>query len=82
MAKARIVNLDEQKKLRPGFRIAGTRLPGLRSGWFRLHDGRRAYVVLTDWRRAVELPRRDGRVYLFSLQRPEAFIDALGKLTR
>ena len=82
VGNARIVNLDEQKNLRPGFKIAGARLPGFRSGWFWLRDGRRAYVVLTDWRRTVELPRKDGRVYLFSLQRPEAFIDALGKLTR
>lgn len=82
IASVRIVNLDEQRKLRPGFKIAGARLPGFRSGWFRLHDARRAYVLLTDWRRTVELPRKDGRVYLFSLQRPESFIDALGNLTR
>ncbi len=82
IGNARIVNLDEQRKLRPGFKIAGSRLPGFRSGWFRLHDARRAYVLLTDWRRTVELPRKDGRVYLLSLQRPEAFIDALGKPTR
>lgn len=82
IANVRIVNLDDQRKLRPGFKIAGSRLPGFRSGWFRLHDARRAYVLLTDWRRTVELPRKDGRVYLFSLQRPESFIDALGKLTR
>lgn len=82
IANVRIVNLDERRELRPGLKIAGTRLPGFRSGWFRLHDARRAYVLLTDWRRTVELPRRDGRVYLFSLQRPESFIDALGKLTR
>lgn len=82
ITKVRIVNLDDQHKLRPGFKIAGARLPGFRSGWFRLHDARRAYVLLTDWRRAVELPRKDGRVYLFSLQQPDAFIDALAKLTR
>lgn len=74
---ARIVNLDEQLELRPGLKLAGARVPGFRSGWFRLRDGRRAYVVLTDWRRTVELPRKDGRAYLFSLLRPDAFLDAI-----
>lgn len=82
IANVRIVNLEDQRSIRPGFKIVGASLPGFRSGWFRLHDARRAYVLLTDWRRTIELPRKDGRVYLFSLQRPESFIDALGKLTR
>lgn len=81
LARARAVNLDERPELRPGIKYLGARLPGFRSGWFRLQDGRRAYVVLTDWKRAVELPRKDGRAYLFSLPNPAAFLQALGERT-
>lgn len=77
LAAARIVNLDEHRELRPVRRIAGTAMPGYRSGFFRLRDRRRAYVVVTDWRRVLVLPKRDGGLLLFSLTRPEALLDAL-----
>jgi hypothetical protein len=52
-------------------------MPGYRSGWFWLRDKRRAYLVLTDWKRVLALPKRDGGIVLLSLQRPEALLDAL-----
>lgn len=78
---AGIVNLDEHRELQPVWRIAGTAMPGYRSGWFRLRDKRRAYVVLTDLRRVLVLPKRDGGLLLFSLARPEALLDALQRAT-
>lgn len=74
---ARILDLGQQRGLQPVWRLAGTALPGYRSGWFRLRDRRRAYVVLSDWRRTLVLPKRDGGLLLFDLQRPEAVLAAL-----
>lgn len=77
LAAARIVDLDAEPALRPTFKIAGTYLPGFRSGWFWLRDRRRAYVLLTTSRRALLLPRRDGAAWLLGVERPEALLAAL-----
>ena len=77
LGQARIVNLDEHPELRPVFKIAGSRLPGFCSGLFRLRDRRRATVLLTDVRRTLVLPLRDGSVVLLSPQRPDALLQAL-----
>jgi hypothetical protein len=74
---ARIVNLDEHRELLPVRKIAGTYLPGYRSGLFRTRDRRRATVILTDRRRVLVLPKRDGNLILLSLQRPDALLAAL-----
>ena len=78
---SRIVNLEQQRELRPFWRIAGTAMPGYRSGFFRLRDKRRAYVVVTDPRRVLVLPKRDGGLLMFSLVRPQALLDALRRAT-
>ena len=77
LASARVVDLHRESALQPVWKIAGTRLPGFHSGWFRLRDGRRAFARLTDWKRVLVLPRPNGRVYLFSVTRAEALLDAL-----
>ncbi|HMB57387.1 MAG TPA: PH domain-containing protein [Arenimonas sp.] len=77
LAQAGIVNLDERLELQPIFKIAGSALPGYRSGLFRLRDRRRATVLLTDWKRVLVLPKRDGSVILLSPQRPDALLEAL-----
>jgi hypothetical protein len=74
---AAVIDLQQHRDLQPTFKLAGTSMPGYRSGWFWLRDKRRAYVVLTDWRRVLALPKRDGGIILLSLQRPEALLDAL-----
>ena len=75
------VNLGEHRELQPVLRLAGTAMPGYRSGWFYLRNKRRAYVVLTDLQRVLVLPKRDGGLLLFSLVRPDALLDALRKAT-
>jgi len=74
---AAIIDLQQHRELQPTFKLAGTSMPGYRSGWFRLRDKRTAYLLLTDWRRVLVLPKRDGKVILFSPQRPDALLDAL-----
>ena len=77
LTAASILSLDEHRELQPVRRIAGTDMPGYRSGFFRLRDKRRAYVVVTDRRRVLVLPKRDGGLLMFSLVRPEVALDAL-----
>ena len=50
-----------------------------RSGWFYLRNKHYAHVLLTDNKRVLMLPKRDGGLLLFSLVRPQALLDALRK---
>jgi hypothetical protein len=77
LAAARILDLEEHPELRPVWKIAGTGLPGFRSGLFRLRDRRRATVLLTSWRRVLVLPRRDGTLVMLSPERPDALLQAM-----
>jgi len=80
LAQARVVDLEGERGLQPVLKLMGTGLPGYRTGWFRLRDGRKAWLALTDWRRVLVLPRRDGGVVLLSPERPDALLDALRRV--
>lgn len=77
MDQARVVDLGQESALQPTIKLVGSRLPGFRSGWFRLRDGRRAYVLTTSSQRVLYLPRKDGNVLLLGVERPDALLQAL-----
>lgn len=66
--------------LRPVMRVGGTSLPGYRSGWFRLSNGSRALLYVTDPEKVVHVPTRDGYSVLLSVSEADRFVDALRKL--
>jgi hypothetical protein len=76
-ADARRVDLNATSDLRPRRRSMGTGLPGYQAGWFRLQNGERALVYLTDRRRAVYIPTSAGYALLLSPEDPDAFLAAL-----
>jgi hypothetical protein len=76
-AAARIVDLEREPELAPKWRTFGTGLPGYRAGWFRLRNGEKALLSLTDTHRAVYVPTREGFVLLLSPAEPERFLKAL-----
>lgn len=75
--QARRVNLEATPELTPQRRTMGTGLPGYRSGWFRLRNGDRALLYLTDQSRAVYVPTTVGYSVLLSPADPDAFLLAL-----
>lgn len=77
LADARRVDFEAAPDLVPTLRTFGTGLPGYQSGWFRLRNGERALLYLTDRRRAVYLPTTDGYSLLLSPEAPDAFVAAL-----
>jgi hypothetical protein len=77
LERAEIVDLASRPELMPRMKIAGSRLPGYRSGSFWLRDKRRASVLLTDLHRVLVLPLRKGTVILLSVQQPDALLEAL-----
>lgn len=77
--RARIVDLAERTELRPVVKTGGMSLPGFHAGRFRLREKfARAFCLLTDRRRVLWLPLRDGKdQLLISLEHPQALLDAL-----
>jgi hypothetical protein len=51
-------------------------MPGLSSGLFKLYNGEKAHVYLTDRQKVVYIPTQNGPI-LLSLERPKDFLAAL-----
>lgn len=73
----RVVDLDREPKLAPVRRTLGTALPGYRSGWFRLADGEKALLYVTDRSRVVYVPTTAGYSILLSPSDPDGFAASL-----
>jgi len=65
----------EPKSLR--WRTNGVGLPGLSAGWYKLRDGEKALVFVTDKSRAVYVPTRLGYAVIVSPSEPDRFLEAL-----
>ena len=74
---ARIVDLTSAEELQPRLRTIGTAFPGYRAGWFRLRNGEKALVYLTETSRTVYVPTRKGYSVLLTPQQPERFLERL-----
>lgn len=57
-----------------GARTNGIGMPGLRLGWFRLEDGGKAFVAITDPDKVVRIPTREGYTVLVSIDEPDALV--------
>lgn len=79
-ASAVRVDLSSSPELAPARRTLGTGLPGYRSGWFRLRNGERALLYLTDTSRAVYVPTTAGYNVLLSPAQPDEFVAALRRI--
>jgi hypothetical protein len=55
----------------------GTAYPGYRAGWFRLRNGEKALVYLTETNRTVYVPTRNGYSVMLTPQQPERFLERL-----
>ena len=77
LASARVVDLDTVSGLRPRSRTNGIGMPGLGVGWFRLQDGTKALLAVTDRRKVLHLPTRDGFDLLASVKEPARLLEEL-----
>jgi hypothetical protein len=74
---ARVVDLRQDTELKPSFRLMGTAISGYRAGWFRLKNGRRALLYVTDVSHVVYIPTTRGYVVLLSVTNPDTFLASL-----
>lgn len=68
---------DGDGELQPVRRTNGLALGGVRSGWFRLRNGDKALLAVTNPRRVVYVPTTLGYALLVSPEHPAQLIDAL-----
>lgn len=77
LENARAVDLRNEPTLEPVLRTAGTAISGYRAGWFRLRDGERALLYVTDPTHVAYVPTSDGYSVLLSVADPAAFLASL-----
>lgn len=76
---SRILNLNVERELRPIRRTNGIGLPGYSEGWFKLANGERALLFVTDRFNVVYMPTTEGYSVLLSTVYPEDFLESLNE---
>ena len=72
-----VTDLNTDKDHQPKWRTMGTGLPGYAAGWFKLRNGTKALLYVTDRTRVVRIPTTEGFTVMLSVSDPAALIDAL-----
>lgn len=82
LGAARTVSLNDESELRPSRRSNGTRLPGYSAGWFRLTNGSKALLFVTDRQHVIVVPNTQGWLLLMSVADSTRFLEALQQAAR
>lgn len=74
-----VTNLNTDKDHQPKLRTMGTGLPGYSAGWFKLRNGTKALLYVTDRSHVVRIPTTEGYTIMLSVADPAALIAELKK---
>jgi hypothetical protein len=74
---ARAVDLRREPALALASRSVGTAIGGYQAGWFKLRDGQRALVYITDPTRVAYVPTSHAYAVMVSVPDPDAFLTSL-----
>ena len=74
------IDLRNDREHQPKWRSNGIAVPGYLSGWFRLRNGEKALLFVTDRQQVVYIPTRNRYSLLVSVQEPDRFVSALQRL--
>jgi hypothetical protein len=72
--QVRLIDFDRERELAPRGRTNGLDLLGYQEGWFRLHNGDKAFVVLSRKKSVVYIPTRAGFAILYTPSDPEQLV--------
>lgn len=72
-----ILDLHRHPEYRPTRRTNGLGLPGFKLGWFKLKNGEKALLFLTDVSHVVYFPTRDGYSVLISPAQPRELVKSV-----
>jgi hypothetical protein len=73
----RVINLTIDSEYSPKWRTNGAGLPGYSAGWFKLNNGEKSLVFLTERNRVVYVPTTGNYSVLLSVREAEEFAGAL-----
>jgi hypothetical protein len=79
LSLARVTDLNQDSEHRLKWRTNGAGLPGYASGWFKLQNGEKALVFVTDRRRVLYVPTAEGYSVLMSAADPDGLLQTLHK---
>ena len=78
--EAKVIKLDKSSPYQPRWRTNGIGLPGYQSGWFKLKNGEKSLLFVTEYKEVVYVPTVDNYSLLMSVQQPENFLELLRNL--
>jgi len=77
VAAARRLDLRREPGYRARWRTFGTGMPGYAAGWFKLRNGDKALLFVTNSGNLVHVPTKQGYALIVSPEQPDAFMEAL-----
>ena len=75
--EAVVTDLNTDTDHQPKWRTMGTGLPGYAAGWFKLRNGTKGLLYVTDRTHVARIPTTEGYIVMLSVSDPAALIDAL-----
>jgi hypothetical protein len=75
--EAVVTNLNTDTDHQPTRRTMGTGLPGYAAGWFKLRNGMKALLYVTDRTRVARIPTTEGYTVMLSVTEPQDLIETL-----
>jgi hypothetical protein len=75
--EAVVTNLNTDTDHQPTRRTMGTGLPGYAAGWFKLRNGMKALLYVTDRTHVARIPTTEGYRVMLSVADPNALIEEL-----
>lgn len=81
VAESMHIDIGEESPYKPVHRTNGIGLPGYASGWFKLRNGERALLFITNPLRVAYIATREGYSVLLSVQETERFLQLIGSVS-
>ncbi|MGK7939497.1 MAG: PH domain-containing protein [Crocosphaera sp.] len=78
--EAKVINLDKSSPYQPRWRTNGIGLPGYQSGLFRLKNGEKALLFVTEYNQVFYVPTVEVYSLLMSVKQPQEFLQLLKNL--
>ena len=76
-AARRLPRAEYQSEMRPVLKMNGVGAPGYLSGWFRLRNGQKAFIYVTDAEKIVLVPTVDDYVVMLTPDDPDGLLQAI-----
>lgn len=70
-----VIDMKERTALKPTLRTNGVGLPGYLAGWFRLKNGDKGFLYVTNPREVVYLPTTTGTTILINVAHPDTLAE-------